>query len=211
ILGRRFVKQAVLGRGRNEREQHFLQARIVPGDKHRIRAPRILANDVENGLRACESEALVPPRLGAGQRRTKRLAHSLGGTGEQQVPFEAMLDYVPADQPRALAPAGVEAAIEVALAHVVPIRLRVAQQSQTLHDGWRSSDSRAASAPETPAATRCKASASVSLMTGVPAGKAPRSRLGKAEESTTKWPASSFERIRRPNACASRARMMRSS
>ena len=47
--------------------------------------------------------------------------------------------------------------------------------------------------------------------TGVPAGKAVSNREGTAEESKTKMPRSSCRRMRRPKACAIRARISRSS
>ena len=65
--------------------------------------------------------------------------------------------------------------------------------------------------PKAPAASRCKASSSVTRVTGVPFGKAISRRLGKAGDRTTKCPRSSLLRIRRPKACASRARMIASS
>src|SRR5512147_1296119 len=65
--------------------------------------------------------------------RFERLLHPLGGARHDVLPFDTMLAYMLAHERRALAPACVEPAIEIAQAEVVPIGLGMAQQAEQLH------------------------------------------------------------------------------
>ena len=87
-------------------------------------------------------------------------------------------------QGRTLFSAQIERTVKVPRARVMPIRLGVAEQAEAFQTGF----SLFAGFAETPVVTRCKASSSVSRMTGVPGGKAESRRLGKAAESITKCP-----------------------
>ena len=88
------------------------------------------------------------------------------------------------------------------------VRFGVAEQEQGLH---APTSSIMTSAGASLAFTRTIASSSGSRMTCTPGGKAESRREGVAAESRTKTPRSSWRRISRPNAWASRPRTSRSS
>ena len=117
-----------------------------------------------------------------------RILREAGYAGELRAEGDVLTD-----QASAPATAIVQSAIEITLPDVVPVGLGMTQQAEALHvvsvvpfAACPSPSMRGGSPSHRRSASRCKASSSVTRNTGVPAGKAPSNRLGKAGESTTK-------------------------
>ena len=198
----------------------------MPCQQHAVRVVRQVAHDILQGGGRGEIDAPVPARLDrltiAFEESVQRLRDADGRGCDQHVEVHGPLRREIAHQSCGLFPPPVEGALKIAGDRVVPVRFGMAQQGQPLHhlscQGQAGFDSPCPKAAGRPRGSLCAcwltamiASSSVNRRTGVPGGKALSNRLGIAADRITKQPLSSARRMSRPKACASRARISRSS